>query len=147
MLVKMEKTQLSMWYCLKTKGKFCISRVLTSFRWWAGIGWQAIMLPHERKAWSDETGAITLPTKEHYRLPTVDDYQDLDSSETSVTGDFEWVDEWEIDYQWSDADTEGWTYCNQRWDNPRSYRVMNSFTRRRKWVRHMKLVPLLNKEE
>jgi hypothetical protein len=30
------------------------------YRWWAGVGWQEGMLPHERNAWSDETGAITL---------------------------------------------------------------------------------------
>ena len=113
------------------------------YRWWAGVGWQEAVLPHERNAWSDETGAITLASKETYRLPTVHDYPDLDDyiREYSSKGFFEWVDDnWELDFEWSAVDREGWEYCNQVWTNPRESRGMGSFTRRRKWVRHMKLI-------
>lgn len=102
------------------------------------------MLPHERSAWSDETGAITLAAKESYRLPTIHDFPDLEDNYDTASlsnGEFEWVDEeWNLDINWSEVDREGWEYCNQVWTNPRSSRQMNSFTRRRKWIRHMKLI-------
>ena len=86
------------------------------------------MLPHERSAWSDETGAITLAAKESYRLPTIHDFPDLEDNYDTASlsnGEFEWVDEeWNLDINWSEVDREGWEYCNQR----------------RKWIRHMKLI-------
>ena len=100
------------------------------------------MLPHERSAWSDETGAITLASKDAYRLPTIHDFPDLDDNthEHTSSGIFKWIDDdWELDYEWSAVDNEGWEYCNHVWTDPRESRGMGTFTRRRKWIRHMKL--------
>ncbi|KAJ3303609.1 peroxisome- protein [Kappamyces sp. JEL0829] len=95
----------------------------------------------ENQRWWAGNGTVSLPSKDHYELPTIEDFTDLDKSAVSATAVFEWIDEdWEVDYKWTDVDPQGWEYYNQRWENGKSSRVMGSFTRRRKWVRHMRLV-------
>ncbi|KAJ3323366.1 hypothetical protein HDV06_001886 [Boothiomyces sp. JEL0866] len=107
-------------------------------RWWAGVGWVSALLQNERKAWSDGTGTITLPSKDNYELPAVEDFTDLAAVKS---GKFEWIDEdWELDTKWTETDEQGWVYTNQSWGNPKPNRILGSFTRRRKWVRHMRLV-------
>jgi hypothetical protein len=107
-----------------------------------GAGWVSALFSGERKAWSDETGTVILQSKNDYELPTIEDFTDIDKSVAGEAkeGVFEWIDEdWNVDYTWTDVDPEGWEYYNQRWENGRPSRMMGSFTRRRKWVRHMKL--------
>ncbi len=111
-------------------------------RWWAGAGWVPALLVGERKAWTDESGSISLPPKDLYQLPAVEDFEDLDHGDGSTPhGYFEWVDpNWKLDYDWTAVDPEGWEYYNNQWTNARPSRIMGSFTRRRKWVRNMRLV-------
>ncbi|KAI8824067.1 integral peroxisomal membrane peroxin-domain-containing protein [Fimicolochytrium jonesii] len=97
-------------------------------RWWAGLGWIPHLLRSERPAWSDETGTISRPAKDHYEPP-----QD--------GGVWEWMDEdWLLDVGWANVDEKGWQYMDHTWENAKSKASMGSLTRRRMWVRKMRLV-------
>lgn len=114
-------------------------------RWWTGIGWAPALLSTERKAWTDESGAFPQHSKDNYRIPTAQDFTDLDLvAADGPIGVFEWIDdEWNLDFDWSEGDADGWVYFNQMWGQPRASRYMGSFTRRRKWIRHMKMKELI----
>ncbi|KAJ3181740.1 hypothetical protein HDU87_000758 [Geranomyces variabilis] len=97
-------------------------------RWWAGLGWIPHLLRSERGPWSDETGQISRAPKEVYELP-----QDC--------GEWTWCeDDWRLDVGWSDVDEQGWQYTDHVWSNAKTKAAMSSLTRRRMWVRRMRLV-------
>jgi hypothetical protein len=104
-----------------------------------GAGWISSLLQHERNSWSDESGSVSMPPKDDFPIPTVAELTELDGE--NQNGKLVWVEEdWELDLKWTEVDQDGWEYSNQNWDNPRPSRVLGSFTRRRKWLRHLKLV-------
>ncbi|KAJ3153747.1 hypothetical protein HDU86_005080 [Geranomyces michiganensis] len=97
-------------------------------RWWAGLGWIPHLLRSERGPWSDETGQIARAPKEVYELP-----QDC--------GEWAWCDDdWRLDVGWADVDEQGWQYTDHVWSNAKTKAAMSSLTRRRMWVRRMRLV-------
>ncbi|TPX59554.1 hypothetical protein PhCBS80983_g02436 [Powellomyces hirtus] len=97
-------------------------------RWWAGLGWIPHLLRSERGPWSDETGQIARTPKDIYEPP-----QDC--------GEWLWADaDWRLDVGWSDVDEQGWQYTDHVWSNPKTKAAMSSLTRRRMWVRKMRLV-------
>ncbi|KAJ3156326.1 hypothetical protein HDU89_004108 [Geranomyces variabilis] len=101
-------------------------------RWWAGLGWIPHLLRSERGPWSDETGQISRAPKEVYELP-----QDC--------GEWTWCeDDWRLDVGWSDVDEQGWQYTDHVWSNAKTKAAMSSLTRRRMWVRRMRLVKPAN---
>ncbi|KAI8895180.1 integral peroxisomal membrane peroxin-domain-containing protein [Globomyces pollinis-pini] len=107
-------------------------------RWWAGVGWVPALLSSERSSWTDETGTIKLSNKEDYEIPTAETLGELVPNSAHHKGVISWIDnEWEVDVEWTGTDEDGWEYTNQIWQQPRSSRTMGSFTRRRKWVRHL----------
>lgn len=76
-------------------------------------------------------------SKETFEIPSLEDLTD----DKSHTGVLEWIeDDWSLDTSWAATDLDGWEYYNQRWETPRATRMLGSFTRRRKWIRHLKLV-------
>jgi hypothetical protein len=78
-----------------------------------------------------------LKSKDEFEIPTINELTD----DSNVRGEFKWVEEdWIIDSKWTSVDEEGWEYSNQRWENRRDSRVLGSFTRRRKWIRNLRLV-------
>jgi hypothetical protein len=104
-----------------------------------GVGWVSSLLQFERNAWSDETGTVSMSPKDDFPVPTVTELTELESE--NHTGSLVWIEEdWELDTVWTGVDQQGWEYRNQIWENPRPNRILGSFTRRRKWVRHLKLV-------
>ncbi|TPX60999.1 hypothetical protein SpCBS45565_g07362 [Spizellomyces sp. 'palustris'] len=97
-------------------------------RWWAGLGWIPHLLRSERGPWSDETGQITRSPKELFELP-------------EDGGVWQWMDEdWRLDVGWADVDDQGWQYTDHVWANAKSKAAMSSLTRRRMWVRKMRLI-------
>lgn len=93
-----------------------------------GLGWIPHLLRSERAPWSDETGQITRAPKELYELP-------------EDGGVWQWVDDdWRADVGWADVDEQGWQYTDHVWQNAKNKAAMSSLTRRRMWVRKMKLV-------
>ncbi|KAK9723010.1 hypothetical protein K7432_002260 [Basidiobolus ranarum] len=93
-------------------------------RWWAGLGWVTNMLSSERTSWSDETGEVSMDSKETLQLQRGQKWEDA---------------EWSIINDWreSGADDEGWVYTDHYWKNPRAKPSFTSVTRRRMWVRAM----------
>jgi hypothetical protein len=109
-------------------------------RWWAGAGWVPVLLQHERKPWSDITGSIQYESKDTFATPTICELTDQSPSE-SPKGTVDWVEpDWELDMKFNEVDVDGWEYSNNKWENPRSTRILGSFTRRRKWARHLSFV-------
>jgi hypothetical protein len=81
-----------------------------------------------------------MPSKDDFPIPSVAELTALDTEEAQK-GTFQWVEEdWHLDTKWTEVDQDGWEYSNQKWENPRPSRVIGSFTRRRRWIRHLKLV-------
>ncbi|KAJ3196090.1 peroxisome- protein [Irineochytrium annulatum] len=101
-------------------------------RWWAGLGWIPHLLRSERPPWSDETGAIPRPSKETFELPAND-----------PAGTWAWVDpDWKADLGWTDQlDEGGWSYTDHVWAVPKGKAAVGSLTRRRAWIRQMKMTP------
>jgi hypothetical protein len=101
-------------------------------RWWVGPGWLPVLLPLERKAWSDSTGTRALSHKNDWDLLKVEELYKTGKS-------LEWADsDWKVvKTEYSDAN--GWEYTNSRWQNPKNYRSLTSFTRKRKYSRRVKL--------
>ncbi|KAJ3179481.1 peroxisome- protein [Gaertneriomyces sp. JEL0708] len=111
----------------KGDGSVVVVSLFENQRWWAGLGWIPHLLRSERGPWSDETGQIVRPPKEMYALP--DD------------GVWEWVDEeWRLDVGWAEVDEHGWRYTDHVWQAGKRRAAMSSLTRRRMWVRKMRLV-------
>ncbi|KAI8905867.1 integral peroxisomal membrane peroxin-domain-containing protein [Gorgonomyces haynaldii] len=109
-------------------------QVLTPVVVWAGAGFIPFLLSQERAPWTDDTGLIPMPPKDLYELP------EIESEPGQPEQRWEWADEdWELDYKWAQVDDAGWQYTNNSWENPKSNRTVGAYTRRRKWVRHMKL--------
>ncbi|KAJ3090599.1 peroxisome- protein [Quaeritorhiza haematococci] len=96
-------------------------------RWWAGLGWVPHLLRSERGPWSDESGQIARAPKDLYELPGAD---------------WEWINpDWELNTKWATVDEEGWVYTDHNWQSAKDKSTMGSLTRRRMWVRTMKLKP------
>lgn len=100
-------------------------------RWWAGAGFIPNLLSQERQPWSDHSGLIQQPPKDLFDPP-----------ESDVFGkEWEWLDEdWTLDYSWTLVDTAGWQYSDNSWEKPKPKSSLGCYTRRRKWVRVMKLI-------
>nr|KAJ3421811.1 SET-binding factor 2 [Polyrhizophydium stewartii] len=116
------------------KGKETIVTVTVfeNQRWWA-----------ERPAWSDESGVMPLPPKDIYELPSTTESVTVDEKgkEHRAQQVWEWVDEdWQIDHSLSPCDEGGWQFTDQIWLDPRSKAGLNSYTRRRKWSRRMRML-------
>ncbi|KAI8816315.1 integral peroxisomal membrane peroxin-domain-containing protein [Fimicolochytrium jonesii] len=112
-------------------GSIVVVSLFENQRWWAGLGWIPHLLRSERGAWSDSTGTLSRPTKDLFTPPP------------DPLGDWEWADDdWLLDVGWADVDpnTGGWQYSDHAWANPRRAPYMSSLTRRRMWVRKMRLV-------
>ncbi|KAI8928366.1 integral peroxisomal membrane peroxin-domain-containing protein [Entophlyctis helioformis] len=134
--------------------------VFENQRWWAGLGFVPVLLHTERAAWSDVTGDVRMTAKEMYELPapTTVVISDPVRGDVSKRQTWEWLDEdWTVDLAWpvtlangpaglassSRAPLrapDGWQFCDQVWASGRDAPVMGSFTRRRKWVRRMRMV-------
>ncbi|KAJ3108366.1 hypothetical protein HDU97_001491 [Phlyctochytrium planicorne] len=100
-------------------------------RWWAGLGWIPHLLRSERAPWSDDTGAIPRPSKEQFELPAND-----------PAGAWTWVDaDWRVDRGWTEVDENGWCYTDHVWAVPKDRAAIGSLTRRRAWIRQMKVTP------
>ncbi|KAJ3113328.1 peroxisome- protein [Phlyctochytrium bullatum] len=100
-------------------------------RWWAGLGWIPHLLRSERAPWSDETGSIPRPSKDQFELPAND-----------PAGTWTWVDpDWRVDRGWTQVDETGWCYTDHVWSVPKDRAAIGSLTRRRAWVRQMKITP------
>ncbi|KAJ3024352.1 hypothetical protein HKX48_000027 [Thoreauomyces humboldtii] len=108
-------------------GSFVTVTLFENQRWWAGLGWIPHLLRSERGPWSDETGQITRAAKEDFQLPQ--------------EGEWQWADDaWRLDVGWSDVDEQGWKYTDHSWENGKTKAAMSSLTRRRMWVRKMRLL-------
>ncbi|KAJ3199746.1 peroxisome- protein, partial [Dinochytrium kinnereticum] len=100
-------------------------------RWWAGLGWIPHLLRSERSPWSDETGAIARPSRDQFELPAND-----------PAGTWTWVDpDWRVDRGWTETDENGWCYTDHVWAVPKDKAAIGSLTRRRAWVRQMRVNP------
>ncbi|KAI9330751.1 Cep120 protein-domain-containing protein [Obelidium mucronatum] len=119
---------------LYPEGSIVVVTLWENQRWWAGLGWIPHLFGSERSPWSDESGKIPRPQKDVYALP----------SDGNGVGTWSWLDsEWSLDFDWTTSGVdqkEGWQYCDHRWEHPRSKLGIGSITRRRAWVRRMRLL-------
>lgn len=105
--------------------------VFENQRWWLGFGWIPRLGTNERAKWSDESGQT--------RYASVKDFMPEEG--------YEWADEdngWEVDRFWAlpvvHTDDDGWVYTDNFWRRPASTSsALGSYTRRRKWVRKVRL--------
>ncbi|KAJ1950206.1 hypothetical protein FBU59_000790 [Linderina macrospora] len=105
-----------------------LASVFENQRWWFGFGWIPRLGSNERARWSDESGKV--------RLTSVSDFMPDQG--------YEWADGaegWEVDARWAlpvVADDDGWIYTDNFWKRPAgSSSKVQSYTRRRRWVRRM----------
>ena len=92
----------------------------------------------ERDSWSDESGAVSMPPKDSYELPTLDEIRGQSEDLEDLEGNLVWIeDDWYLDTDWTAIDAQGWQYSDNFWEHCRGRRALTSFTRRRKWVRHL----------
>ncbi|ORX69198.1 Pex24p-domain-containing protein [Linderina pennispora] len=106
-----------------------LASVFENQRWWMGFGWIPRLGSNERAKWSDESGKKRLTSLSAF-LP--DPGYEWASGEKG----------WEIDMGWAlpvKTDEEGWVYTDNFWKRPSaSSSKVQSYTRRRRWVRPMR---------
>lgn len=92
----------------------------------------------ERHSWSDVSGSISMPAKDDYELPTLEEISAQAEDFEHLDGKLQWIEsDWHLDTDWAPLDAQGWQYSDNFWEQQKGRRALTSFTRRRKWVRHL----------